>query len=165
MSVRPGPPIDEQLALRGCDAGFLYMETADQPTAMGTVAILSPRTDGHGNGQGSGLLTMDLLRAHVERRLADLLIFRWRLVRAPLGLYRPFLVDDPAFDLDWHLRHETLPAPGGAAGLDHLVARTPSAASTAPTRSGTSTLVDGLADDSQALILASHHGLIDGASA
>jgi hypothetical protein len=40
--------------------------------------------------------------------------YRRRLTHTPLGLSRPVWVDDPHFNLRYHLRHTALPAPAAA---------------------------------------------------
>ena len=48
--------------------------------------------------------------------------FRKRMVEVPFGLQHPSMVDDPDFDIDYHVRRASLPPPGGAAELAALVA-------------------------------------------
>jgi hypothetical protein len=73
-----------------------------------------------------GLLVFDaepeLTRAIVTERLAARLHLiprlRQRLEEPPLGLaINPVWTDDTTFDLDWHVRQASLPAPGGEAEL------------------------------------------------
>ncbi len=143
--------------LSGEDAGFLSMEQPEQPMNTIAVGLLTP-------GAG-GPLTRDDVRRHLEARLDLLPSFRWRIVRVPLGLHQPVAVEDPDFDLDFHLRTATLPAPGGERELDacfaalaekHLDRRHPL---------WQLTLVDGLSGGRQALVLKYHHCLADGVGA
>ena len=146
--------------LRGCDAGFLYVESADQPITVPFLAVLSPRA-GHPD---AGPLTPAALRAHLAARLHDLPSLRWRLARAPLGLARPFFVDDPDFDLDFHLRYLTADPPGGPAELDRIVAAGAERHLDRRHPLWQLALIDGLADGRQALYLRIHHALADGAA-
>src|ERR1700752_3358871 len=103
--------------LSGLDASFLYMETG---TSFGHVAGLAvfnrPADD-------SGWSPYDVLKSKLERRLGDLEPFRPRLVEVPLQLDHPFWVEDPDFDLEFHLRESALPSPGSDSQLAQLVAR------------------------------------------
>ena len=51
-------------------------------------------------------------RDSVARRLHLLPMFRWKALKVPFGLHHPVWVDDPDFDLDYHLRRIACPAPG-----------------------------------------------------
>jgi diacylglycerol O-acyltransferase / wax synthase len=73
------------------------------------LAIFAPATD------EAPPLTLDRLRTHVAEHLHLLPSWRWRLESVPLHLHHPVFVDDPDFDLDYHLRERTLPNPGGDA--------------------------------------------------
>jgi diacylglycerol O-acyltransferase / wax synthase len=61
--------------------------------------------------------------ALVEANLALVPRYRRRLRFVPLGVSRPRWVDDPHFDLAYHLRRTGLPAPGGERQLRELVGR------------------------------------------
>ena len=88
------------------DAAFLYMETDNILTHVSGVGIYDPSTapDGH-------VRFKDII-AHVESRLHTSPVFRQRLVRVPLELDYPYWVDDEYFDIEYHIRHARLPAPG-----------------------------------------------------
>jgi len=45
------------------------------------------------------------------------------LVEVPLGLDLPYWVEDPDFDLDFHIRETAVPPPGEAAQVAETVAR------------------------------------------
>ena len=49
--------------------------------------------------------------------------FRRRLVEVPLGLHHPLWIEDPDFDLDYHVRRVAVPAPGGQDELDELISQ------------------------------------------
>ena len=53
----------------------------------------------------------------MKRRLHRIPAFRWRYLPSPLGLGYPLWVDDPDFNLDYHLRHVACPAPGDQRAL------------------------------------------------
>jgi diacylglycerol O-acyltransferase len=63
------------------------------------------------------------VRDVIEARLHLSPIFRQRLVGVPLGVTRPHWVDDPQFDLEFHIRELAIPAPGSDQQLGEQVAR------------------------------------------
>ena len=91
----------EQLA--GLDAAFLSLDAKNAPMHVGGVHLYAPPDGGFGFAE---------FRAHVAANLDGSPIFRRRVVHVPLRLARPFWVEDPHFDLDAHLQHSALPAPG-----------------------------------------------------
>jgi WS/DGAT/MGAT family acyltransferase len=93
--------------LSGQDAQFLYMESDDGPTHMTSIGIFDPAA----GGRKKALHFEDILR-HVRSRLHMNPAFRRKLVRVPLELDFPYWVDDPQFDLEYHVRHGRLPEPG-----------------------------------------------------
>lgn len=82
----------------------------------GGVVIVDPATAPAGWG-------FDTLRRLIEERIHLLPPFRRRLVPVPLEVDHPYWVEDPDFDLAFHLRHIAVPPPGGRAELADLVAR------------------------------------------
>ena len=77
------------------------------------------------------------LEAMVAGKLAAVPRYRQKVRFVPLGLGRPVWVDDPHFNLGYHLRHTALPAPGGDAELRNLAgARSSPSSSTATSRCG-----------------------------
>jgi diacylglycerol O-acyltransferase len=107
----------------------------------------------------------DELREHIESRLHLVPRFRQRLAEVPLGQGRPVWVDDPHFNLRYHLRHAGLPAPGSEEQLKNLASRVFAQRLDRTTPLWELLLVDGLHDDRFALIAKSHHALVDGISA
>ncbi len=142
--------------LSGLDAGFLSLELAEQPMQCIAIGVL--------RCSGNGSLSFQDLRAHVAARLGALPALRWRVVPVPLGLAQPVFVDDLRFNLDDHLFHAVLPAPGGVEELDAACAQLASRHLDRDRPLWRMTLVDGLADGRQALVLEIHHALMDGAA-
>ncbi len=64
----------------------------------------------------------DILR-HFGERLGTNPVFRRRLVAVPHGVDRPYWIDDPDLDLEFHVRHIALPEPGDWRQLMIQVAR------------------------------------------
>src|ERR1017187_9726853 len=106
--------------LNGLDDGFLHLESATAPMNSMAVGVLVPATGADGAPR---FITMADVHRHMARRLGEMPSLRWRLRPVPWNLHHPVMIEDPNFDLDYHLRHLTLPAPGGPGELDALVAR------------------------------------------
>ncbi len=143
--------------LTGLDANFLYMETGPTVGHVCGVALLDPST-------GGGRLTFGALQSVVEQRLHLLPPLRRRLVEVPLGIDRPYWVEDPDFDLDFHVRELALPTPGSREQLAEQVARI----AARPLDRGRPLwelyLMSGLEDDRMVMIVKFHHAAIDGVS-
>jgi diacylglycerol O-acyltransferase / wax synthase len=102
--------------LSGVDASFLYLETGAQFGHVSGLAVFA-RPD------RPDFSAYEAMRAKLIRRLPDLEPLRRRLVEVPFGLDHPFWIEDPDFDLEFHLREAALPAPGSEYQLSQLVAR------------------------------------------
>ncbi|MGI9615415.1 MAG: WS/DGAT/MGAT family O-acyltransferase [Acidimicrobiales bacterium] len=100
--------------LSGLDTSFLNMET---PTVHGHVGFLAVFD------ASAEPITFDSLKRLVVDRLDELEPFRRRLVTVPLGLDRPYWIEDADFDIEFHVRHIAVPPPGDQAQLANLVAR------------------------------------------
>src|SRR5690606_41577726 len=81
---------------------------------------------------------------------------------AAFKLGRPGSVDDPPFDLGFHLRHAARPAPGDAAAPDSLMGRVMSLPLDRERPLWEVWFVEGLAQDRWALLFKVHHCMIDG---
>ncbi|MEM7610605.1 MAG: wax ester/triacylglycerol synthase family O-acyltransferase [Pseudomonadota bacterium] len=92
--------------LSGLDASFLYLETANTPMHIGSLCIYDQST-----APGGHVRFKDIL-AFYEERLHRARVFRQRLARVPMSLDHPYWIEDPDFDLEFHVRHIALPAPG-----------------------------------------------------
>lgn len=120
-----------------------------------------------------GLLVFDsdppLTRAMVATRLGERIHLvprlRQRLEEPPLGIANPVWTDDTGFDLDWHVRQASLPAPGGPAELEALVGREFSHRLNRSRPLWEATLVEGLAGGRRALLMKVHHAVVDGMAA
>ncbi len=142
--------------LSGLDASFLYMET--------------PNTYGHVNGLAiyeRPSPDFDPYQAAYER--FDALIgrlepMRRRLVEVPFQLDHPYWIDDPDFDLNFHVRHLGLAPPGGADQLAEQVARIVGRRMDRSRPLWEAYVIEGLADGRWAMLTKTHHATIDGAS-
>jgi WS/DGAT/MGAT family acyltransferase len=103
--------------LSGMDASFIYFETPRSPGHVFTVYIYDQSSAPGGRVTFKGILD------HVERRLHVSRTFRQKLVQVPLGIDHPYWIEDPDFDLEYHVRHIALPKPGDWRQLMIQVAR------------------------------------------
>ncbi len=133
------------------DASFLHLEKAGARLHVASVTIFEGPAP-----------TWDELRAHVEARLHLVPRFRQRLAEVPLDQGRPVWVDDPHFNLRYHLRHAGLPAPGSEEQLKNLAGRLFAQPLDRTKPLWELSLVDGLWDGQFALVAKSHHALVDG---
>jgi diacylglycerol O-acyltransferase / wax synthase len=102
--------------------------------------------------------------AHIESRLGLVPRYRQKLAFPRLEMGRPFWVDDPSFNLDYHVRHTALPRPGSDEELRQLVARIFSQRLDRSKPLWEVWLVQGLEGGRFALISKTHHALVDGIS-
>jgi WS/DGAT/MGAT family acyltransferase len=115
----------------------------------------------------SGLKGESLYTA-IERTLKERLHllppYRRRLAEVPLNLDHPYWIEDPDFDLDFHLRHVAVPAPGDDEQLAQLVARIHGRALDRARPLWEMYVIEGLANGQVALYTKIHHCTIDGVS-
>jgi diacylglycerol O-acyltransferase / wax synthase len=90
--------------------------------------------------------------------------FRQKLAMVPLGLGRPVWVDDTHFNLEYHVRHTALPAPGDEVKLKRFIARVMTQQLDRSKPLWEIWFAEGLTGDRFALISKTHHCLIDGIS-
>jgi diacylglycerol O-acyltransferase / wax synthase len=100
----------------------------------------------------------------ISARLPLVPMYRHKLRTVPFRLGPPVWVDDPDFDLRYHVRHTALPAPGGADELSRLIARVMSQRLDRAYPLWEYWLVDGLSEGRWALISKVHHAMVDGVS-
>jgi WS/DGAT/MGAT family acyltransferase len=92
--------------LSGQDNSFLEIEGIGLPQHISSVAIYDQST-----APGGSVRFKDIL-SHLKSRLHLSPIFTSKLHQVPMGVDRPYLVDDPDLDLEYHVRHIALPQPG-----------------------------------------------------
>ncbi len=92
--------------LQGMDASFVAMEQRNSPMHIGSLLIYDPST-----APGGFVRFKDIL-AFYETRMKLSKTMRQRLVKVPLGIDYPYWIEDPEFDLEYHVRHVALPKPG-----------------------------------------------------
>jgi WS/DGAT/MGAT family acyltransferase len=139
--------------LSAVDASFLAQERANSHMHIGAVLLL----------EGPPPAYDDFLN-HIRSRLHLVPRYRHKLAFPPLETGRPIWIDDPSFNLEYHVRHTALPAPGTEAQLRALAARIHSQRLDRAKPLWELWLVQGLEDNRFALISKNHHALVDGVS-
>lgn len=146
--------------IAGKDAVFLWAETPSTHMTIAFVGIFDPSTT-PGGLQGPGDLYGRFERL-LEERLHLIPQFRQRVVNVPFGLDNPYFVDDPDFDLGYHLRRIALPEPGSRDLLEEFVGRLVSRPMDMARPLWEIYLVEGLEDGHWAYVGKAHHVLVDG---
>ena len=139
--------------LSSIDASFLTNESSSAHMHVGAILIFEGPPPGY----------EDFL-AHVDSRLHLVPRFRQKLAFPPVETGRPFWVDDPSFNLTYHVRHSALPAPGSEEQLRNIAGRLFSQALDRSKPLWEIWLVQGLERNRFALITKTHHALVDGIS-
>jgi diacylglycerol O-acyltransferase len=144
--------------LSSLDNTFLELEQSDESSSMhiGGALVFDAPDDGR-------IPSVADVCALLEERFGMLPSFRWRLSDPrPHGMLRPMWVEDPTFDVRAHVRHASLPAPGGDAEIHEWLADfwTHRLDRTRPLWE--MTIVDGLADGRWMLATKTHHAMVDG---
>ena len=143
--------------LTGLDAAFLAMETSSVFGHVGSICILDPSTSAEP-------LTLERLTRLIEKRLHLIPPFRRRLVEVPLGLDQPYWIEDPDFDIEYHVRELALAAPGDDHQLADQAARLHSRALDRRRPLWELYLIHGLSGGRKAIYTKVHHAAIDGVS-
>ena len=138
--------------LTSVDAGFLHQE--DGTSAHMHIGGLSVF--------GGPPPSEPELLAHIEGRLALIPRFRQKLAFPPLGSGRPLWVDDPSFNLRYHVRRTALPSPGNEEQLHRLVSRVFSQRLDRSKPLWELWVVEGLHGGEFALLAKTHHAMVDG---
>ncbi|MGA9859806.1 MAG: wax ester/triacylglycerol synthase family O-acyltransferase [Solirubrobacteraceae bacterium] len=139
--------------LTSIDASFLHQEGRASHMHIGGVLLF----------EGPAPAFEDYLE-HVRSRLHLVPRYRQKLATPPLETGRPLWVDDPDFNLEYHVRHTALPAPGTEDQLFLLASRIASQQLDRSKPLWENWLVEGLADGRFAIISKTHHALVDGIS-
>jgi diacylglycerol O-acyltransferase len=143
--------------LTGLDGAFISLESPT--THLHILGALIFDADGVTGG-----VDFDRVRDLVAERLHLVPPFRKRMVEVPFGLQHAALVDDPDFDLEYHVRRVSLPAPGGHEELTALVADLASRPLDRRRPLWEFHVVEGLEGGRLALVPKVHHAIIDGVS-
>jgi diacylglycerol O-acyltransferase len=137
--------------LSAVDASFLTQETSSSHMHVGAILIF----------EGPPPDYADLVE-HVGSRLDRVPRFRQKLAFPPLEAGRPLWVDDPNFNLEYHVRHSALPAPGSEEQLRRMAGRVFSQQLDRSKPLWELWLVQGLERKRFALVSKTHHAVVDG---
>ena len=149
--------------LNGMDAAFLALETDTMHMHVAAVMVFDPSSTA-GEGGDAPTRYFDRLRAVIDERIHLVPPLRRRVVRVPFGLHHPVWVEDPHFELDFHLRRASLPAPGGPVELSQFVADLAGRPLDQNSPLWEMHVVEGLESGHVAVVPKVHHALFDGAS-
>jgi len=150
--------------LSGLDSAFVYLETAATPMHIGSLCIYDQST-----APGGVVGFKDIIR-FFDERLHKAKAFRQRLVTVPMSLGHPYWIEDPEFDLEFHLRHIALPKPGDWRQLMIQVSRLQSHELDKSRPLWEAYIIEGLDNVGRlpkgcfALYIKMHHATIDGVS-
>jgi len=144
--------------LTGLDSWFLYGERHEAPLHIGATYIFegTPRAEG-----GRGALG---LAKTIEERLHLVPRYRQKVMWLPGNLGNPVWVDDPDFDLSYHVRRAALPSPGDDATLRNYTARVFARPLDLNKPLWEMTVVEGLSGGRVAVVNKVHHAMVDGIS-
>ena len=142
--------------LSGADAAFYQREDTTTPMYVGSLSILRrPR----------GGLSYERLLETVEHQLPRTPRYRQKVREVTLGLARPVWIDDPDFDITYHVRRSALPSPGSDAQLHEVVSRLAGRSLDRTRPLWEMYLIEGLTGNRLALFIKSHQALVNGLSA
>jgi WS/DGAT/MGAT family acyltransferase len=137
--------------LSGLDAGFYFAESENTPMHVGSVAVFDGPAPSYGD-----VVRLLLSKLPVVPR------YRQRVREVPLQLGRPLWVDDPHFQILYHVRHTAVPGPGSDEQLRNLAGRVLGQRLDMAKPLWELWLVEGLEDDRWAIISKVHHCMVDG---
>jgi WS/DGAT/MGAT family acyltransferase len=144
--------------LAGLDAWFLYAERHEAPLHIGATYIFEGTSQVEG-GRGA----LGLART-IEERLPLVPRYRQKVMWLPGNLGNPVWVDDPDFDLSYHVRRAALPSPGDDASLREYTARVFARPLDMNKPLWEITIIEGLSGGRVAVVNKVHHAMVDGIS-
>lgn len=135
------------------DASFLHIEDANTHMHIGSVAVFEGPAPSY-----------DEFERLVASKLPAVPRYRQKVRFVPLQIGRPVWVDDPHFQLGYHLRHSALAPPGGDHELRNLVGRLMGQRLDRNRALWEMWMVEGLEDGHWAIVSKVHHCMVDGVS-
>src|SRR4051794_18875663 len=135
------------------DASFLHIEDDVSQMHIGSVGIFEGPPPPYDDVVGM-----------VAGKLPLVPRYRQRVKFVPMQLGRPVWVDDPHFNIGYHLRHTALPAPGGEQELRNLVGRVMAQHLDRSRPLWEIWMVEGLSGGQWAMVSKTHHCMVDGVS-
>ena len=143
--------------LTGLDAAFLALETANATGHIGGLSVIDPK-------DAPRPVTLARLTEVLSERLPLIPVLRSKLLNVPLGLDQPYWIDDPNFDIEYHVRELALPRPGSYAQLTEQVSRLHARPLDRSKPLWEIYLITGLAKRKIAVYTKIHHSAVDGVS-
>ncbi|GJL95855.1 MAG: diacylglycerol O-acyltransferase [Hyphococcus sp.] len=150
--------------MQGLDAAFVAFEQQNAPIHIGSILVYDPSTAAGGFVRFKNILNFIKGRLHLAP------VMRRRMVKSPLNIDYPYWIEDPKFDLEYHVRHVALPKPGDWRQLCILAARNFARPLDLDRPPWEILVVEGLDNiegfpkGSYAMLTKMHHAAIDGAS-
>src|SRR5437763_3797535 len=144
--------------LTSLDAQFLAIETPRAFGHVGGLAIYDPAS------APGGQLTIRDVCHQLSERIHLLPPFTEKLATIPLGLDLPYWIEDPDFDIDFHVREIGLPPPGNYHQLAEQVARIMARSLDRSRPLWELYVIRGLEGGRDAMLTKFHHSAIDGVS-
>jgi len=138
------------------DVSFFHLEGRTAPQHVGSLAVFAPAGDGFDYDRLVGLL---------EERISLVPRYRQKVRAVPGHLANPVWIDDPHFDITYHVRRSALPRPGTQAQLLEFCARIESRLLDRARPLWEMYLIEGLADGRVAIVTKTHHSMVDGLGA
>lgn len=138
--------------MTSADVAFLHHETRNAPQHVGGLAIFAPRPGG---------FEYDRLIRLLEERISLAPRYRQKVRMVPGHLAHPLWLDDPAFDITYHVRRSALPRPGTDEQLLEFCARIQSRLLDRSRPLWEMYLVEGLADGRVAIVTKTHEAMVD----
>src|SRR5271166_161408 len=143
--------------LSALDAHFFDLE--DEGVHMHVAAILV--CDAKPLTLEDGRLDAERIRSFLEARLGAIPRYRQRLARVPVERH-PVWVDDPSFNIQYHVRHVSLPRPGDERQLKRLIGLLMSQKLDHSKPLWEMWVIEGLDGGRFAILARSHHSMVDG---
>jgi WS/DGAT/MGAT family acyltransferase len=139
--------------MTSADVAFLHRESRNAPQHVGGLAMFAPRPGG---------FEYDRLVRLLEERISLAPRYRQRVRMVPGNLANPLWLDDPTFDMTYHVRRSALPRPGTDEQLLEFCARIQARLLDRSRPLWEMYLVEGLSDGRVAVVTKTHQAMVDG---
>jgi WS/DGAT/MGAT family acyltransferase len=143
--------------LSGLDASFLYLETPSLHMHVCMTSVVDPATV-------PGGYSFPRMKELIAERLPLAPVFQRRLVEVPLRWGHPVWVDDPDFDIDYHVRLAAVPKPGGLREVADIAGDIAGRQLDRSKPLWEMWIIEGLAHDRVGFVTKMHHSTVDGVS-
>jgi diacylglycerol O-acyltransferase / wax synthase len=143
--------------LSALDQTFLAFETRNASMHVALTSIFEPGS----LTTPQGGVDVERIRTHIAARLQLIPRYRQRLVYTPVTM-EPIWVDDDNFDLGYHVRHASLPKPGGDRQLQRRCAEILERPLDRKHPLWEVWIIEGLSGGRFAMLSKVHHCMVDG---